>query len=620
MARRAGRGARRDGRSRRARAPIVPGDPATTRRCARPGAVHAAGRPRRHRRRLWLRRAVRRGVVRPRRGRRGRARPRVAMRIWPSSGRPQLAAAVPVVGLLVLLGRSSRGPGRPSARRPWRSTPRAGSVTRSPLRSRSRAVPRAGPAPGDEDERCRSAGSRSSGRGAVRPTPAPRRRWPAGDDRPRLFRPAVGRPARDGRARRGCSCSSRRCCCPIRRMRQSRRTARSARRRSARRSGSTTWPGTSTIRAPTPTTRGRGWRRSSGSSPSSCARPGRPRPQPRPARLDRRPGAGAARPRQRAAGRIARVARAVAVARGDGRSGGEPGRRPGADQGQPQGARRPARGDDPEISKSRRPGSRGAAGGQANQADGAASQALRDAAQSLAQGDTEDAQAALERLGEALDAARPRCRRKPRPRAAASRLQDARRDLASRPAAGGQQAAGQRPAGPGPGAGSARARRQGRARAGQTGGSGRAGSGPGAGPGSGSRSGPGPGQGQGQGQGQGRAGSGPGSGPGSGSGTGPGQAGGDRWRRLECRLPRHRASAAPRPAARSTRTGRRARRRPGIGLRAVRPARAARRSVVHRGHRRRRPDPAGQPAGPGEEPRLDTWRTRRCTATSTTTR
>ena len=74
--------------------------------------------------------------------------------------------------------------------------------------------------------------------------------------------------------------------------------------------------------------------------------------------------------------------------------------------------------------------------GAASQADGAAGQALKDAASSLAQGDTEGAKAALNKLGEALDAAGNRVQINRDLSTAASNLQDARRDLAN---SGGQQ-------------------------------------------------------------------------------------------------------------------------------------------------------------------------------------
>jgi hypothetical protein len=67
----------------------------------------------------------------------------------------------------------------------------------------------------------------------------------------------------------------------------------------------------------------------------------------------------------------------------------------------------------------------------AGQADGAAGAALRDAAQSLAQGDTAGARAALDRLGEALGGAEQRVATNRDLSGAASRLQDARRDLAN---------------------------------------------------------------------------------------------------------------------------------------------------------------------------------------------
>src|SRR6185503_2258517 len=75
----------------------------------------------------------------------------------------------------------------------------------------------------------------------------------------------------------------------------------------------------------------------------------------------------------------------------------------------------------------------------ASQADGAAGTALSDAAQSLAQGDTAGARSALDRLGEALTGADRRVTATRDLAGAASRLQDARRDLAD----AGRQTAGQ---------------------------------------------------------------------------------------------------------------------------------------------------------------------------------
>ncbi len=89
--------------------------------------------------------------------------------------------------------------------------------------------------------------------------------------------------------------------------------------------------------------------------------------------------------------------------------------------------------------------------GIASQADGAAGTALSEAAQSLAQGDTAGARAALDRLGESLTGAGERVATVRDLATAASRLQDARRDLANagRPQQGqgqGQaQGAGQSP-------------------------------------------------------------------------------------------------------------------------------------------------------------------------------
>src|SRR4029077_2156077 len=77
--------------------------------------------------------------------------------------------------------------------------------------------------------------------------------------------------------------------------------------------------------------------------------------------------------------------------------------------------------------------------GQANQADGAAGQALKDAVASISQGDTADARSALDRLGEALDAASSRVNVNRDLAAAASSLPDARRNLATAGAQPGSQ-------------------------------------------------------------------------------------------------------------------------------------------------------------------------------------
>ncbi|MBA2300333.1 MAG: hypothetical protein H0W22_06115, partial [Chloroflexi bacterium] len=83
----------------------------------------------------------------------------------------------------------------------------------------------------------------------------------------------------------------------------------------------------------------------------------------------------------------------------------------------------------------------------ASGADGGATTALRDAAQSLAQGDTAGARSALDRLGEAMTGTQARIETNRDLAEAASRLQDARRDLAD----AGRQ--GQRQAGQGQGQG-----------------------------------------------------------------------------------------------------------------------------------------------------------------------
>ncbi|HUP54817.1 MAG TPA: hypothetical protein VM408_04865, partial [Methylomirabilota bacterium] len=66
----------------------------------------------------------------------------------------------------------------------------------------------------------------------------------------------------------------------------------------------------------------------------------------------------------------------------------------------------------------------------ASSADGGAATALRDAAQSLAQGDTAGARSALDRLGEAMTGTQASIETNRDLAEAASRLQDARRDLA----------------------------------------------------------------------------------------------------------------------------------------------------------------------------------------------
>ena len=78
-----------------------------------------------------------------------------------------------------------------------------------------------------------------------------------------------------------------------------------------------------------------------------------------------------------------------------------------------------------------------------------------------------------------------------------------------------------------------------------------------------------------------------------------------RGRRLECPFARQR-HGRQRPGCRTDESepAVRARRGPQLRLRAVRPARAPRRSVVHRRDRRRRADPAGQPGRVRLEQRL----------------
>ncbi len=245
----------------------------------------------------------------------------------------------------------------------------------------------------------------------------------------------------------------------------------------------------------------------------------------------------------------------------------------------------------------------------ASQASGAAGTALRDAAQSLAQGNNAAAREALDRLGEAIQGAERNVDLNRDLARAASELQDARRNLANAGQQGqgqqGQQGTGQQGTGqqgqgqggqgqggsPAPGGGQGGSP----APSGQGQGQGQ-GQGPGPGPGPGSRAGPGPGS---------RAGPGPGSraGPGPGSRAGPGP--GRHWGRWVQRQPpgnrdqqqrRPGGTDEPEPA-----------RRPGRGpvehLRAVRPARQARRSVICRRNGRGRAEPAGQPDRPGRQQR-----------------
>jgi hypothetical protein len=129
----------------------------------------------------------------------------------------------------------------------------------------------------------------------------------------------------------------------------------------------------------------------------------------------------------------------------------------------------------------------------ASQADGAAGAALSEAAQSLAQGDTAGARSALDRLGESLTGADQRITAGRDLASAASRLQDARRDLANagRPAQGQGQGQGQAQQSPGASPGTGQGQGQGQQS-------------PGASPGTGQGQGQGQGQGSGQGQGQGQ--------------------------------------------------------------------------------------------------------------------
>ncbi len=110
----------------------------------------------------------------------------------------------------------------------------------------------------------------------------------------------------------------------------------------------------------------------------------------------------------------------------------------------------------------------------ARSADGAAATALGAAAQSLAQGDTEGARSALDRLGEAMTGAQQNVTTNRDLAEAASRLQDARRDLADAGQQGqGQQGQGQQgqgqgspqPSGQGQGQSQGQGQGQGRARA-----------------------------------------------------------------------------------------------------------------------------------------------------------
>jgi len=98
-------------------------------------------------------------------------------------------------------------------------------------------------------------------------------------------------------------------------------------------------------------------------------------------------------------------------------------------------------------------------GSTASGADGGAATALQDAAQSLAQGDTAGAQAALDRLNQAIGGAQAQISTSRDLAQAASKLQDARRDLASSGQQSHQVAQGQ---GQGQGQGGGRRRRGGK--------------------------------------------------------------------------------------------------------------------------------------------------------------
>ena len=283
----------------------------------------------------------------------------------------------------------------------------------------------------------------------------------------------------------------------------------------------------------------------------------------------------------------------------------EQGRRPREGARRPQGPRRQARRDDARRSSRTSPGSWPRWRPRPRRPTAPPGTALSQAAQSLAQGDTAGAKSALDRLGEALTGADQRVTATRDLSGAASRLQDARRDLAD----AGRQTAGQG--------------QQGQGQQGQAQGSPRpSGQGQGQGQGQGSPNPSGQGQGKvrarvkvkargrvkarvrvrgkGQGQGQGQ-----GQGPGARSGSGPRAGSGrHRWRRLQRPLARQRHRRQrppgrpdqPEPAA-AARAG------PVVRLRAVRPPRQARRPVVRLRHGRRRPDPAGQRHRPGLEQR-----------------
>ena len=254
---------------------------------------------------------------------------------------------------------------------------------------------------------------------------------------------------------------------------------------------------------------------------------------------------------------------------------------------------------------------------QASQASGAAGQALRDAAQAIAQGQTAAARAALDKLGEALQGTGEQVQTNRDLARAASQLQEARRNLANASQNAGQQGQGQQGQGQqGQGQGQGQPGQSGQPGQGQGQGQGsertarsRTGSRPRSGPRSGARSGPGSGPGPG-----------PGSGPGSGAGSGPGPRPGSGAR------PRSRSGSRPGPGRRGRRrfwcpfarpghrrqrpAGRPDQPEPSRGPRArslehrrLQRPRQAGRPVLRRRDRRRRPDPAGKPAGPGPEQR-----------------
>ena len=88
--------------------PFVPADPATLGVALDPALAQLRAGLAAHRRRLWLRRAVRRGWVVLAAVAVAELALVVAQRIWPLEDAPVLGAAIPVIGLLVLVSMTAR--------------------------------------------------------------------------------------------------------------------------------------------------------------------------------------------------------------------------------------------------------------------------------------------------------------------------------------------------------------------------------------------------------------------------------------------------------------------------------------------------------------------------------